>query len=104
MIGIHAKIPDLGQAEKVIREGLTLVGEKNDEKHEASLTHLLASVLLFKGDLDGALSDDQRALKITENVYGPDHPEVAIYANNVGQILQDKGDMDGAHSNEQRAH
>ena len=29
-------------------------------------------------------------------MYGPDHPNVARDANNVGQILQDKGDLDGA--------
>jgi hypothetical protein len=36
-------------------------------------------------------------------VYGPDHPEVAIDANNISQILQDKGDLDGGLAYARRA-
>ena len=38
----------------------------------------------------------RRALAIDEKVYGPDHPEVATDANNIGTILQDQGDLAGA--------
>jgi tetratricopeptide (TPR) repeat protein len=38
----------------------------------------------------------RRALEICEKVYGPDHTEVAILANNIGQILQAQGDLAGA--------
>jgi len=37
----------------------------------------------------------RRALEIGEEVYGPDHPHVAIYANNVGTILQAQGRSGG---------
>jgi tetratricopeptide (TPR) repeat protein len=53
--------------------------------------------------MEGALSYSQRALKIDEKVYGPDHPTVATIASNIGQILQDKGDLEGALSYSQRA-
>ena len=38
----------------------------------------------------------RRALAIAEKVYGPDHPEVATDANNIGQILKAQGDLAGA--------
>src|SRR5262249_17281114 len=60
-------------------------------------------ILRDKGDLDGALRHTQRTLDINERVYGPDHPKVAILANNIGQILQAKGDLDGALRNTERA-
>ena len=61
------------------------------------------TILQAKGDLDGALRYTQRALTIDEKVYGPDHPNVAVDANNIGPILQDKGDLDGALRYTQRA-
>ena len=45
-------------------------------------------ILNDKGDLDGALRYTQRALTINEKVYGPDHPNVAIDANNIGRFLR----------------
>lgn len=49
---------------------------------------------LYKGDLEGALTYTQLALKIGEKIFGPDHPTQAIYTNNMGQILQAKGGLD----------
>ena len=46
---------------------------------------------------------EQRALKIDEKVYGPEHPNVARDTNNIGQILQAKGDLDGELSYTERA-
>jgi tetratricopeptide (TPR) repeat protein len=38
----------------------------------------------------------KRALAIGEKVYGPDHPECANRASNIGTIVQDQGDLVGA--------
>lgn len=38
----------------------------------------------------------ERALKIDEKTYGPDHPEVATDVNNLGSVLKDLGDLAGA--------
>jgi len=38
----------------------------------------------------------ERALAIDEAALGPNHPEVANCANNLGQVLQDLGDLTGA--------
>ena len=99
----YLSLPDLDQAEQVLREGLAQVAREGDEKQQAHLSNLLGQVLLAKGDLDGALRYSERALEIDEKVYGPDHPDVAILANNIGMILQDKGDLDGALRRAERA-
>jgi len=46
----------------------------------------IGQILQAKGDLDGALAYTERALKIDEKVFGPEHPNVAITARNVEQI------------------
>jgi len=84
-------LPDLGKAERALRDGLNLIKGKNDDIHEAFFTAWLATVLRDKGDLDGALTYNQRILKIDEEVYGADHPNVARDANNIGVILTEKG-------------
>jgi len=42
-------------------------------------------------------------LAIGEATYGPDHPQVAIYVNNLGSVLQALGDMEGAKKMYERA-
>jgi len=90
------ELPDLAQAESTLRQGLTAVTGKNDEAHEAPLANDLGLILKAEGDLDGAVSYIQRALRIDEKVYGPEHRKVADLANNIGIILKKKGDLDGA--------
>jgi tetratricopeptide (TPR) repeat protein len=89
----YQELPNLSEAERVLREGLKAGG---DEQHEAELANKLGQVLQSKGDLDEALQYMQQALKIDEKVYGPEHLTVAIRNNNIGLILKDKGDLDGA--------
>ncbi len=36
-------------------------------------------------------------------MYWPEHPKVAIYASNMGQILKDKGDLEWAQKQIERA-
>ena len=45
----------------------------------------------------------ERALKIVEAAFGPDHPNVATTVNNLGLVLQELGDLEGAKSNYERA-
>ena len=51
---------------------------------------------LVRVQLDQSLIHQRRALAIREQVHGPEHPEVAVAANNFGLILQDQGDLAGA--------
>jgi tetratricopeptide (TPR) repeat protein len=59
--------------------------------------------LHLRAQLDEAEEALSRALVIAERFHGPDHPSVAICANNIGAILRDKGDLDGALRYAQRA-
>ena len=45
----------------------------------------------------------ERALKIDEKAFGPDHPNVAIRVNNLGSVLQALGDLPGAKAAFERA-
>ncbi|HUT75147.1 MAG TPA: FxSxx-COOH system tetratricopeptide repeat protein [Armatimonadota bacterium] len=45
----------------------------------------------------------ERALAIDEKAFGPDHPQVAVVANNLGSVLQDQGDLAGARAHFERA-
>ena len=44
----------------------------------------------------GARAGFARALGLAEAALGPDHPEVATYVNNLGEVLHDLGDLAGA--------
>jgi len=48
------------------------------------------------GNLQKARKCVERALRIDERTYGPDHPNVAIKVNNLGTVLQELGDLQGA--------
>jgi tetratricopeptide (TPR) repeat protein len=56
-----------------------------------------------RGQLGEAGQALKRALAIAEKLYGPDHPEVAIRASNIGTILRAQGDLAGALQYTQRA-
>jgi tetratricopeptide (TPR) repeat protein len=45
----------------------------------------------------------ERALKIAEAAYGPEHPEVASDVSNLGGVLHDQGDLAGARACYERA-
>jgi tetratricopeptide (TPR) repeat protein len=45
----------------------------------------------------------ERGLRISEAVYGPEHPNVATQLGNLGRVLQDLGDVAGARANFERA-
>jgi len=60
-------------------------------------------VLQDQGDLAGARACYERALKIDEATFGPDHPTVAIRVNNLGSVLRDQGELAGARACLERA-
>jgi tetratricopeptide (TPR) repeat protein len=73
-------------------------GERLSVRLEA-VTRLLNDAGLYEQErtqLRSAGSLLRRALEVAEKVYGPEHPEVAIRANNIGLILKDQGDLVGA--------
>jgi tetratricopeptide (TPR) repeat protein len=60
-------------------------------------------VLQDLGDLAGAGAAFERALKIDEASFGPDHPNVATRVNNLGMVLRALGDLAGARAAAERA-
>ncbi len=54
-------------------------------------------------DYAGARGCLERALRIDEAAFGPDHPNVATVVNNLGRVLQDLGDLSGARGCLERA-
>jgi Tfp pilus assembly protein PilF len=56
-----------------------------------------------QGDLAGARASFERALRIDEAAFGPDHPNVAIRVNNLGGVQWDMGDLEGARASFERA-
>ncbi|MCB9112485.1 MAG: tetratricopeptide repeat protein [Anaerolineales bacterium] len=57
----------------------------------------------YLADYIGAKAAYERALKIDEAAFGPDHPKVAIRVNNLGSVLQALGDHAGAKAAFERA-
>ena len=54
-------------------------------------------------DYAGAKAAFERAIKIDEAAFGPDHPNVAIRVNNLGSVLKDLGDHAGPKAAYERA-
>ena len=54
-------------------------------------------------DYESAREILERALKIDEQVYGPDHPDVARDVNSLGGVLQDQGEFQEARKCYERA-
>ncbi|MCK4776807.1 MAG: tetratricopeptide repeat protein, partial [Actinomycetia bacterium] len=50
----------------------------------------------IKGQFDDALDDYRRAREITASIYGEEHPNTAIYMNNLGVLYYYKGDYNKA--------
>jgi tetratricopeptide (TPR) repeat protein len=86
-----------------IQKALELYRKMEDRKGEANALNGLGMVLQELGDLEGAKEHFQRALKIDEGVYGPDHPNVARDLNNLGSALRTLGNLEGAKEHFQRA-
>jgi len=61
----------------------------------ASLNNL-ASVLGAQGDLAEARTHLERAVRVAEAAFGPDHPDVGTSLNNLGSVLQDQGNLASA--------
>jgi tetratricopeptide (TPR) repeat protein len=75
-------------------------GVKEDAAH---LFGNLGNYLWKIADYSGAKTFDERALKIEEASFGPDHPQVATIVNNLGLVLKALGDFSGAKTYYERA-
>lgn len=69
----------------------------------AILLNQVGSYLYGRAEYADARRIYERALKIDEAAYGPNHPNVAIHVNNLGGVLKALGDLKGAKQHYERA-
>ena len=85
------------------------IAESGDPPKPELLPHVVAwfnemgAIRRILADFAGAKAAFQRALKIDEAAYGPDHPEVATDVSNLGGVLHDLGDLAEAKAAYERA-
>ena len=99
----YMALPDVGLAEKTIRDGFQLLRGDDDRPYEAQLSVQLSIILLGKGDSAGALTYADRALSISKEVYGEKNVNTVIGYNILGQVLFDKADLHGAYETMKKA-
>jgi tetratricopeptide (TPR) repeat protein len=69
----------------------------------ARLLNQAGVYLVGRAEFARARACFERALKIAEAAYGPNHPAVATDVNNLGSVLHDMGDLAGARACFERA-
>ncbi len=79
------------------------LGSTDKLRSQSRILNIFGLNLLNITRYDLAKSAFERALKIDEAVYGPDHPQVAIRVNNLGGVLRALGDLAGARASYERA-
>ncbi len=63
----------------------------DETENTSSLLDRAAAYLWVHAHYAEARPLAERALAIDEAIFGPNHPDVAVYLNNLAQILQDLG-------------
>ncbi len=94
---------NINDAIKVLQKALKLRSE-NDLKNKSLKKPLINSIIIdklgksyeLKADLDEALNYYKKSLKIREEVYEKEHPDIAVSYNNIGLVYSSKGDLDKA--------
>jgi tetratricopeptide (TPR) repeat protein len=87
--------------------GLAAVGHaegfKVDPEAASKLIKKIGNYLYGRAEFNEAKSAYERALIIDENIYGPDHPNVAWVINNLGMVLKEMGELEGSKKHFERA-
>jgi tetratricopeptide (TPR) repeat protein len=73
-------------------EHLSALAESADPQNSATLWNNLGAHLNALADHAAAKAAYERALRIDEAVFGPDHPEVATDVNNLAFLYKEMGD------------
>lgn len=63
----------------------------------------LGDTMRMSAEYERAKEFCERALRLNEQIYGPDHPQVAVNFNNLGLVMQQQGDLAGARACYDRA-
>jgi tetratricopeptide (TPR) repeat protein len=79
------------------------VGEMDNAKANSTLLLQMGFYLERRAQFAEARPYFERALAISEQVLGPEHPDTALSLNNLGYLLQAQGDLAGAKPYYERA-
>jgi tetratricopeptide (TPR) repeat protein len=97
--GLPAKMqPLLPHAQHAVE-----AAETRGSEHAATLLNNIGYHFGSVADYASARALYERALRIDEATFGPDHPNVAIRVNNLGMVAQDQGDLPVARAYLERA-
>jgi len=77
--------------------------DRRGSEHAATLLNNLGSYFHSIAAYDDARALYERALRIDEAAFGPDHPNVAPDVNNLGMVVKDQGDLPAARTYLERA-
>jgi CHAT domain-containing protein/tetratricopeptide (TPR) repeat protein len=78
---------EFGEAETLVRRMIGILEQDGSRPlGVAKGLHTLASILKQAGDLEGARDAELRALALSERQLGPEHPDIAFVAAQLGQI------------------
>lgn len=96
-----------GECARLLPQALAVAGHAEELQvgWEAAGRLLNQAGLYLKGraEFTAARALSERALAIGEETFGSNHPQVAIYVNNLGRVLHDLGDLPGARAALERA-
>ena len=102
-LGACCGIWGLGGRAGAVRAGMRIVRRAGRGASRWQSASTISARAAGEGDFAGARALFERALRIDEAAYGPDHPEVGTDANNLGNVLRAQGDYAGARALFERA-
>jgi tetratricopeptide (TPR) repeat protein len=97
------RTPEEGRRLRAHAEAVAAQAEAAGLEQAGWLWNELGYYLNMISEYEAARDCLERALRIDERIFGPEHPYVAIYVNNLGRALWSLGDLPGARLNFERA-
>ncbi len=80
------------QPSKSTPEDTSVAATRNQESNEIKELNETVKKLYQAGKYAEALALAQRALELSDNTLGPEHPDAAIYLNNLAELYNTIGD------------
>ena len=89
---------DINEKESLLKLLLRIEASLDDKEGEeaGSVYDNIGYVYKNNGNLDKALEYYEKAIAISENILGKEHPSTALSYNNIGLVYHSKGDYDKA--------
>jgi CHAT domain-containing protein/Tfp pilus assembly protein PilF len=93
---LHSELYDYEKALEYAHAELDIAIKKNDQLVMADAYRNLGQIYRNAGDNGKAIEQMQEALKISYQLFGPNHPKVASALHSLGTAYRQKGDFDKA--------